>query len=94
MKIYIASGIDSRRAAKELLREGMVAIDDISEGLIDVTWDEILDELSHAADELDLRRDRIATALGPVFVIRDHERVSAAKARAAVLRENGPPPAE
>jgi hypothetical protein len=49
-------------------------IDDISEGLIDVAEVELLDELGHAADGMDLQRSRVDTGWGPVFIFRDRAR--------------------
>lgn len=65
----------------------MVGIDDIAENLYDVIFEAIIDELGFAADDMDLRQQRVDTSYGPVFVLRDHERCSAREARAAVTRE-------
>ena len=71
IKIHDVHGLDAKRAAKDLLSNGFVAIDDISWQLVDCAWDEVLDALGHTADYLDLARQRIETKWGPVFVIRD-----------------------
>lgn len=94
MEIHDIHGFDARRAANELLSAGFIAIDDISWQLVDCAWDEVLNALGHAADELVLARQRVETSLGPVFVIRDAELVSAAKARREVLKCRPAPKSE
>lgn len=89
MKIHVTPGVDARAAARDLLADGAVGIDDIGENLHDVIRDEILAELGHAADAFDLREQRIDTARGPVFVLRVARLWSAARARSAVLAECG-----
>ncbi len=91
MRIHVVPGVDARAAARDLLETGAVGIDDIAENMHDVIHDEILDELGNAADGLDLRAQRVDTAMGPVFVLRDADRWSAAKARNVVLRDRGRP---
>lgn len=87
LAIHDVHALDARSAAAELARQGMVAVDDISEGLIDCAWEEIFDELGDAADGMPLKTQRIETPWGPVFVMRDADRVSAAAARGAVLSQ-------
>jgi hypothetical protein len=84
IKIHVAPGVDARAAARELLKTGAVGIDDIGENH-DVVREEILDELGHAGDGIDLRTQRIDTPLGPVFVLRNVDVWSAADAKKAVL---------
>lgn len=91
MRVHVAPGVDARIAAADLLSEGMVVIDDIGENLHDLVSEEILDELGHVADGLDILEQRVDTRLGPVFILRAASLWSAAKARAAVLRELGAP---
>lgn len=98
MKITIPEvhAIDARRAAAELAGQGMVAVDDITEGLMDCAWEEIFDELGHVADGMPLKAERIETGWGPMFVMRDADHVSPEEARSAVLiqrlrpRKRGP----
>lgn len=87
MRIHCCPGVDEVAAAKDFLDTGMVGVDDIAENLYDVIFEAIIDELGHAADFMDLREQRVDTSYGPVFVLRDHDRCSAQRARAAVLRE-------
>ena len=89
MRIHVVPGVDARAAARDLRETGAVGIDDIGEDLHEVIRDEILDELGHAGDGLDLREQRINTAIGPVFVLRDADLWSAAEVRKAVLTERG-----
>lgn len=91
MRIHVVPGVDSRAAARDLLETGAVGIDDIGESLQDIIHDEILEELGHAGDALDLRTQRVDTALGPVFVLRNADVWSAAEARKALLDDRGPP---
>jgi len=89
MTVHVVPGVDSRAAARDLLETGAVGIDDIAETMHDVIRDEILEELGHAGDELDLRMQRVETVIGPVFVLRDADVWSAAEARRAVLGQRG-----
>ncbi len=89
MKIHIVPGVDSRAATRDLMKVGAVGIDDIGEGLYDLIRDEILEELGARGDALDLRTDRVETAFGPVFVIRNVQVWTAAAARKAVLAQPG-----
>jgi hypothetical protein len=66
-------------------------IDDISEGLIDVAEVELLDELGHAADGMDLQRSRVDTGWGPVFIFRDRARVTLPSAKKAVFAQRPKP---
>lgn len=91
MRIHVVPGVDSQAAALDLLKTGAVGIDDIAENMHNVVHDEILDELGNAADGLDLRTQRVDTAIGPVFVLRIADLWSAAKARNTVLRNRGRP---
>ncbi len=89
MKIHVTPGVDARAAARDLLETGAVAIDDIGENLYDVVRDEIFEELGRAVDDLDIRTQRVATSIGPVFVLRNTDIWSAARARSAVLAQHG-----
>lgn len=89
IQIHCVPGVDAAAAARDLLRDGAVGIDDIAENLYDVIHEEILDELGHRGDGLDIRIQRVATSIGPVFVLRDSSTWSAAKARRAVLAARG-----
>ncbi len=90
MRIHVTPGIDSRAAARDLLRDGAVGIDDIGANLYDVVRDEVMDELGEVADALDIRTERVDTALGPVFVVRCADRWSATAARKVILDDRGP----
>jgi len=83
--IHDVHAFDARTAARELLRHGMVAVDDITEKLIDCAWEDLFDQLGHSADGMRFKTQRIETGWGPVFVMRDAKRVSAVKARNVVL---------
>ncbi len=89
MRIYVVPGVNARAAARDLLEMGAVGIDDIAESLYDVVRDEILEELGHAGDELALQTERVDTAIGPVFVLRNADVWSATEARRAVLTIRG-----
>ena len=89
IKIHIAPGVDARSAARDLRKTGAVGIDDIGENLHDVVRDEILEELGHVGDGIDLRTQRVETPLGPVFVLRIADIWSASKAKKAVLDATG-----
>ena len=89
IKIHVAPDVDVRAAARDLLMTGAVGIDDIGENLHDVVGDEILEQLGHAADELDIRMHRVDTAIGPVFVLRDADVWPAAEAKRVVLAQAG-----
>ncbi len=89
MRIHVVPGVDARAAARDLLETDAVGIDDIAENLYDVIRDEILEELGHAGDELDLRTQRVDTPIGPVFVLRNADVWSAKEARVAVLASRG-----
>jgi hypothetical protein len=89
MKIHVTPGLEARAAAEDLIRDGAVGIDDIGENLHDVVREEILAELGHAAEALDIRVQRVATALGPVFVLRVADIWSSARARKTVLASRG-----
>jgi len=89
IKIHVAPGMDARKAAHDLLKDGAVGIDDIGENLYDVIRDEIIEELGHVADEIDIKTQRVDTSIGPVFVLRDANIWTAAKARKAVLMSWG-----
>lgn len=67
---------NARVAAREVLEFGFTMVDDISEKLVDCVKDELFDELSQSADEMDIRTDRVETGWGPVFIFRDHSRVT------------------
>jgi hypothetical protein len=53
-QIYWVHDFDDKSAACDLLRNGLVAVDDISGNLFDFTWRELFDRLGHAADALNL----------------------------------------
>lgn len=89
VRIHVVPGVDARAAARDLLRAGVVGIDDIGEGTHEMIRDEILDHLGHAGDELDLRTQRIDTPFGPVFVYRDAAVWSEQAVRQAVLASRG-----
>ena len=91
MKIHVVPGVDARAAARDLLANGAVGIDDIAENMYDLIWDEIVEALGHGADETAIRRQRVATAIGPVFVLRDAALWTAAQVRAAVHEMRGHP---
>ena len=91
LKIHVVPGVDPRAAARDFLANGAVGIDDIAENMYDVIWDDILDVLGHVADETAIRRQRIETGIGPVFVLRDGTRWRASETRAAVLGMRGRP---
>jgi len=55
MRIHVTPGVDARAAAKDLIATGMVAVDDIGGSLYDLVFEEILEEIGHAADDLDIR---------------------------------------
>jgi hypothetical protein len=82
---------NAKVAAREVLEFGFTLIDDISEVLVDVTKDELMDELSHAADEMDIRTNRVETGWGPVFIFRDHSRVTLAVAKKFVFAQRSKP---
>jgi len=85
MQIHCTPGVDTAAAAADLLRDGAVGIDDITENLYDLDQLEIFDEIGHAVDEMDIREQRIETRAGPVFVLRVASLWTAAQAKAAVL---------
>lgn len=87
LNIHSVHDFDARSAAREFVRLGAVAVDDISENLYDLARDELFDELGHAADAFEIRTQRVPTSIGPVFVFRDPARVSATQAKALVLAE-------
>jgi len=89
-KIHVCPGVDARAAARDLRRDGVVGIDDIGETLYDVIRDEILDYLGHASDGVDWKTQRVNTAFGPVFVVRDPDLWSAAVVKQAVTRARSP----
>lgn len=84
-------GVNARAGARDFLANGAVGIDDIAENMYDVIWDEVLEILGHVADAAAIRRQRIETSIGPVFVLRDGTLWTAAKARATVLDMRGRP---
>lgn len=87
MRIHDVHDFDAKAASRDLLKFGLTAVDDFGGSLYDCAQDELLEELGHAGDEIDLATDRIETSWGPVFVFRDRARVSLAKARALVMAE-------
>jgi len=91
IQIHVVPGADATAAARDLLEAGAVGIDDIGEHSHADIEGEILDELGHAGDALDLQYERVDTALGPVFVVRNSAEWSAREASAAVLASRGQP---
>ena len=91
MRIHIVPGVDAESAAADLMATGMVAVDDIAEQSYQGVFEEILEELGHMADDLDLREQRVDTSFGPVFILRVPGVWSAARARKAVLAARGGP---
>jgi hypothetical protein len=89
MRVHVVPGVDAASAADDLLQTGMVAVDDIGRETYRGVFDEILEELGHLADGLDLREQRVETAFGPVFILRDPDMWSAARVRRAVLADRG-----
>ena len=89
MRIHVVPGVDAELAAADLLATGMVAVDDIGEQSYKGVFDEIMEELGHMADGLDLREQCVETPLGAVFVLRDPDMWSAARAKKAVLAARG-----
>ncbi len=89
LKIHVVPGVDARAAARDFRAQGAVGVDDIAANMYDVIWDEILELLGHDADAIAIRRQRIDTRIGPVFVLRDGTLWTAAEARAAVLDLRG-----
>ncbi len=68
----------------------MTLLDDISGQLHDVCLEELMNELWHAADEMDVRVTRVETGFGPVFIFRDQRRVTLAEATKLVFAERPP----
>lgn len=85
MRIHVVPGVDAESAAADVLSVGMVMVDDIGEQSYQVVFDEILEELGHMGDGLDLREQRVETPFGPVFILREPDMWSAARAKKAVL---------
>jgi len=76
MNIPDVRDFDARLGAREFLKLGFTAIDDIGESLYQYAEEELFDELGFTADDLDIATDRIETDLGPVFAFRDRARLS------------------
>ena len=91
-RIQEVHDFDARRAAKELLKFGFTAVDDIGGLLIESAEDELLDELGLAVDALDFTRDEIDTSYGPVFVFRDTSQVTLEAAKKLVFSQYPPLP--
>ena len=89
MRIHVVPGVDEELAASDLLATGMVAVDDIGEQSYQGVFDDILGELGHIADGLDLRKQQVETPLGPVFILRDPDMWSAARTKKVVLAARG-----
>jgi len=94
--LLYAHDFDVRAACRDLLTFGFILVDDITEGLVEVAKEELMIELGHYADEVDLRITRVATRWGPVFVFRDASRRGAtlAKAKEAVFAQHPKPELE
>lgn len=88
-----AHDFDVRAACLDLLRFGFVLVNDITEGLVEISKEELMVELGHYADEIDLRITRVATRWGPVFIFRDasHRGATLAKAKEAVFAHRPKP---
>jgi len=82
---------NAKVAAREVLKFGFTLVDDISGVLVDAVKDELFEELSHAADVMDIRTDRVETGWGPVFIFRDHSRVTLAVAKKFVFAQRSKP---
>jgi hypothetical protein len=91
MRIHVVPGVDAASAAADLMQTGMVAVDDIGRESYQGVFEEILEELGHMADVLDLREQRVETPLGPVFILREPSMWSASRARKAVFADRGGP---
>jgi hypothetical protein len=65
-------------------------VDDIAGQLCDICLDELMDALSHAADEMAIHCARVDTGFGPVFIFRDRARVTLAQAKKLVVAEYPP----
>ena len=91
LRIHVVPGVDARAAARDFLDDGAVGIDDIAENMYEVIWDEVLEALGHVADEIGIRRQRVETRIGPVFVLRNGALWTAARAKAAVVGTRGRP---
>lgn len=73
-----------------MLQYGMTLVDDIAEQLYDICCDEVMEELGHAADAMAVQVTRVATNLGPVFILWDHHRVTLAEATCEVFAQRAP----
>jgi hypothetical protein len=89
MRVHVVPGVDAGSAAADLLANGMVAVDDIGRQSYAGVFDEIMEELGHMADGLDLREQHVETPFGPVFILREADMWTAARAKKAVLAERG-----
>lgn len=87
MQIYSVHDFDAKSAARDFLREGIVAVDDVSANLYDLAREELFHQLGHATDAFDIKTQRVPTYVGPVFVFRDASRISAKQARMFVLAQ-------
>lgn len=85
LQIRLSQGFDAAAAAGEMLEHGVTLVDDIAEQLYDVCRDEVIEELGHAADEMDVQVTRVTTSIGPVFIFRDRNRVPLAEAKRLVF---------
>lgn len=90
LEIRLSQGFDAAAAAVEMLELGVTLVDDIAEQLYDICREEVMDELGHAADEMDVQVTRVATSFGPVFIFRDRRRVTLAEAKKLVFAERAP----
>lgn len=80
VRIHDVHDFDAAAAAEDLLRHGIVAIDDVTERLHECAEEELLEVLGHVADELEIRRHTVDTPFGRVFVLRDAARITAREA--------------
>lgn len=87
MEIREIRDFDAREGVRDLLMHGFTVVDDIGELLYKHAEQELLDELGHAADGIDVVTHRIDTEFGPVFAFCDNDRVSRKDVTAFVSRQ-------
>jgi hypothetical protein len=89
--IHDVHDLDAKAAGLELLTFGFTIIDDISGELVETAELELLEQLGHAADAMDLHIVRVDTGWGPVFIFRDRSRVTLAFAKKVVFAQRPKP---
>jgi hypothetical protein len=89
MNIPEVRDFDGSFAARELLKQGFTAVDDIGEQLYKHAEAELFDALGHRADSMNIETDRVDTDWGPVFVFRDAGRVSLQAVTAQLRKGRG-----